>query len=287
MRLFRLSVALLLPVASVAAISPAQPRSFQPPVAVSQERSDAVLQPPDTTAEVLRTKRGGGGKGSTAPQQSTLVTLGYLLAANSGFLNGLALNGLLAGRKQPVSAVTGAWTTSAIGFAYGNGKLFMSQFAIILCYLVGACLNGMLNPHGIDWSCNPVSLLIMAALVLIGNLFHTWTTQFMALLAMVNGMQNSWTSMLLSNNLLRTAHFSGITSDIGTYLGQSMAKNDANKWKLKIFTQLAGSFWMGGVLSVVFAEHFQEMAFLASVAFYIWTYVYLTSPDEEVVVKQE
>jgi hypothetical protein len=46
---------------------------------------------------------------TTVLEQSTGVNLALILAANSGYLNGLCLGGLL-GRNQAVAAVTGTYT---------------------------------------------------------------------------------------------------------------------------------------------------------------------------------
>ena len=102
---------------------------------------------------------------------------------------------------------------------------------------------------------------------------------FWSFLALACGLQNSWTSMLLQGNILRTAHFSGITSDMGTFVGQILAGNTQNAWKLKIFAALAVCFWTGGYLSVFAAKLWDTSTLWVSVALYLglWTYFFISN----------
>jgi hypothetical protein len=69
------------------------------------------------------------------------VASGVLLAFNSGFINGAFLSGAVAPpNKQAVAAVTGAWTTSAVGFASRKIEQFKTQMRLILSYLSGSAL---------------------------------------------------------------------------------------------------------------------------------------------------
>mmetsp|Transcript_10093 Transcript_10093/g.16753 ORF Transcript_10093/g.16753 Transcript_10093/m.16753 type:complete len:300 (-) Transcript_10093:65-964(-) len=215
-----------------------------------------------------------------APSQRALIRVGCLLAANSGFLNGMGLSGLLAGRKQAIAAVTGAYTTSALAAGVSDGGAAAIQLGIIVSYLFGSLLNGYLNPNGIEWSKKPTALMIAATLVLVGALDYVATERFFVLLAVAMGLQNSWTSMLISGNILRTCHFSGCTSDMGTFLGQLLRGNVENVWKLKIFAKLAASFWTGGLLSVLAMKHWAEFGFLVSVVLYIsvWSFMSYRKP---------
>ena len=223
-------------------------------------------------------------KSAVPPSQETLITVGCLLAANSGFLNGLGLSGLLAGRQQAVTAVTNAYTTSAMAAGIGSGGLMITHFVIVAGYLGGACLNGFLNPKGVDWSKKPTALLLAAALVLGGALDYVATDRFFILLSVAMGLQNSWTTMLISGDVLRTGHLSGITSDIGTFLGQVLRGNTENAWKLKVCATLAASFWTGGLFSVVAAKKWTEFSFLTSVGLYLVLWSFLSFRRQSVAI---
>ena len=58
----------------------------------------------------------------------------------------------------------------------------------------------------------------------------------------------------MTTNLCRTSHFTGISSDMGTFLGQILRGNMANLFKLKVFAGLATSFWLGGYLSYALSK---------------------------------
>jgi len=206
--------------------------SISPPL--SRSKSKPVANRPKTNSVV----RGGG----CSPH--SMLYMGCLLAANSGFLNGLTLAGKL-GPSQATAALTGAWTN--LGVTRNPWQL-----QVIACYAGGSAINGLCNPEGTTKSELPI--LVAGAAVLGAWYLHQGSgatpnkTIYMLLLA-ANGIQNSWTSNLLSGNLLRTAHFSGITSDIGSFIGQSIMGGRQNLWKVQIFLPLAVCFALGGYLA--------------------------------------
>mmetsp|Transcript_42850 Transcript_42850/g.48687 ORF Transcript_42850/g.48687 Transcript_42850/m.48687 type:complete len:366 (+) Transcript_42850:87-1184(+) len=214
----------------------------------------------------------------TSPLQPFFILVTCLLAANSGFLNGLTLSGVLEGRKEAIVAVSGAYTASAIAYNDRNEKLFSKELRIVISYFAGSCLNGVMNPWGIDWSRTQLSLLFSGVLVLLGA-FNYFTTNdwdwLVALVAMATGLTNSWTSMLIKENILGTTYFSGTTSDIGTFLGQLTRDNSDIVWKIKLCSTLAAvaaSFWAGAYFSVPAAQSWGEVSFLLSVALYLVLY---------------
>lgn len=203
-----------------------------------------------------------------------------ILALNSGFLNGCCLSGAAAldGTKQAVSAVTGAWTTSAVSIANGNTGAGVTQIKMIASYITGSLLAGLLNPNPktfeLSKSVGP-SLLIGSALLFTSKSMFSQKHNLIAfsLAAIVNGMQNSITSVHTAN-LCRTAHFSGISSDMGTFLGQLLRGNKGNAMKLKVFAALAASFWIGGFASVFISNKMCENSLLLSAYFYLVTGLY-------------
>lgn len=83
------------------------------------------------------------------------------------------------------------------------------------------------------------------------------------LIVLVTGMQNSMTSTHTAN-LCRTSHYSGITSDIGTFAGQVLAGNKTNLVKLKIFCLLGAAFWIGGAGAVYLQDKLDAPLLLSS-----------------------
>lgn len=185
----------------------------------------------------------------------SLDNLGCAFSLNSGFLNGLCLSGVI-GRAMPVAAVTGTYTKAAVAYL---GRQQLGALAAILasplCYMLGSMVNGLCNPEGtmrMDHLSilQSLPLLVAGAMILLANLVmkhHVFVTCLCITFAL--GLQNSWTSTILPGNLLRTTHFSGITSDFGTILGQTLRGNHANAYKLTTFAHLTMSFWLGGIVS--------------------------------------
>jgi uncharacterized membrane protein YoaK (UPF0700 family) len=303
----KLLVSLLLVLAAtslVTASSGREVRGLLRPSPFRNQRQQDVK--PSSSSSPLET-RGGSGRPDpptrraslvvcSPPSRRALLFIGCLLAANSGFLNGLALSGaLIKGQNQAVAAVTGAYTTSALAAQRWrpDDQIMKTQFSVIASYLGGSCINGLLNPLGINWEAPQTSMLVAAGLMLgsfalipkalegtLVSKLQVWCCWALAI-----GVQNSWTSMLLAGNVLRTAHFSGITSDMGTILGQLLRGGQQNAWKLPIFAVLAASFWVGGLWSVPAAREFDRNCLLVSVVIYLalpsYLYFFTSSPPSK------
>lgn len=241
----------------------------------------ALVQPKPVPAVVTKTKGGSLGP-SGAISKKAAVTAGMILAFNSGYSNGCCLGGgAMAGAKaNAVAAVTGAWTTSALGFAKGNMGAFMAQFKGILSYVFGSFIAGALipNPKPFVLAENTgLVFLVGSALMLCASKMaehapNAMTAFYFALMA--NGLQNSVTSVHTAN-LCRTAHFSGITSDMGTFMGQCLMGNQDNLFKLKVFALLGLSFWLGSYSSFFVTQSMASESLLFSSAVHFIIGIYL------------
>ena len=147
------------------------------------------------------------------------VLASMALAFNSGYSNGVCLGTGVEGTKQAVAAVTGAWTTSAYGLASGNTAAFSTQVRAILSYMGGSAIAGAMIPRPTAFKLSETTghtFLVGAALMFAASTLAekspaAKTCFYLALMA--NGLQNSVTSVHTAN-LCRSAHFSGITSDM-------------------------------------------------------------------------
>ena len=277
---FALIATLLLGVGDLAASSPV-PRKASPCRTLSRQthklkssvlNSDAPLAP-----------RGGGPKASTASSKSisistkTAVLCGCALAFNSGFVNGACLSGILSSTKQAAAAVTGAWTNSALGVASGNYDQAKFNAKCLGSYFLGSLVASLINPNPVPFEVGGADKISPA--FLIGSLLMYASSSvakksggsdkaFIYLAAVACGIQNSITSVL-TQNLVRSAHFSGITSDIGTFLGQVLRGNKQNAEKLRVFTLLAASFWIGGLVSFSATTTYASSSLLFSSALFL------------------
>ena len=183
----------------------------------------------------------------------TTVIVGTLFALNSGYLNGLSLLGTL-GKTQAVAAVTGAYTISALQWAQSNPSWFL-PIKVILSYIVGSGITGYLNPLAQSMQL-PIlrvsgTLGVGTLMLVLASFLHSKDASSMNVyyfLTAANGLQNSLTS-IYTGNMIRSTHYSGMTSDTGTFIGQVLQKNKKNVDRIIINTLLAISFWLGALIS--------------------------------------
>jgi len=231
---------------------------------------------PTTFATPTIVHRGGEITKNINLTTKSAVLFGMILALNSGYVNGLCLSGILAhdGTKQASAAVTGAWTNSALGVASGNYQQFAFNTKCILSYITGSAIAGVLNPDPVPFQVPSIqvgSTFGIGSVLLYLSSTHAGkdgSMTFLYLAAIANGIQNSVTSVITSN-LVRSAHFSGISSDIGTFVGQVLRGNTANLLKLKVFSLLASCFWIGGMVSYSMVNNFNAASLLFSAALYL------------------
>lgn len=241
-----------------------------------EEKTDVVSKVYHDSASIL--PRGGKSIVKSTPfiSRPASVLMGMILALNSGFINGCALSGAIAatGKAQAVAAVTASWTNSAMGLASGDTAKFGFLGKIIVSFVSGSFVAGFLSPKPEGFLVSTSSFGLPLGIAAVGTLL---AKQFLDdtssvklgfhLLAFANGINNSVTSTMTSN-LCRTSHFTGISSDIGTFLGQVARGNKANIFKLKVFTGLAACFWSGGYLSYGLSkEHGSSILFAPAVVY--------------------
>lgn len=231
----------------------------------------AVIPTKTSILTTTTTSRGGA-----LDSQKASIILGLVLALNSGFINGCCLSGAVTagGAKQAVAAVTASWTNSALGAAGGNSDQFVYLSKVILAFMSGSTIAGFLNPKPalftVSTSVYALPLAIGAALLVAASKLvqssDSVKTGFL-LCAVANGIQNSVTSTL-TGNLCRSSHYSGITSDMGTFLGQILAGNKTNVFKLKVFMGLSACFWLGGYLSFGIGKELGANSLLVAAGLY-------------------
>lgn len=283
---FALIATLLLGFGDVVASSPV-PRKASPSRALT--RQTHKLQSSIKHSDAPFVARGGGPLASTMASTTssktisistkTAVLCGCALAFNSGFVNGACLSGILSsdGTKQAAAAVTGAWTNSALGVASGNYGQAKFNAKCLGSYFSGSLVASLINPNPVPFEVGGADKVSPA--FLIGSLLMYASSSvakksggsdksFIYLAAVACGIQNSITSVL-TQNLIRSAHFSGMTSDIGTFLGQVLRGNKQNAEKLRVFTLLAASFWIGGLVSFSATTTYASSSLLFSSALFL------------------
>lgn len=208
--------------------------------------------------------------------EKATVAFAMLLASSSGLLNGACLSGMLSssGSGQAVAAATASFTNAAVGLASRNSGLFLQSTKCVLSLLGGSALAGIIVPRPAPYQLqNPRSMafafacgsafLILARLNAVSK-----GSNYLFLCLAANGLQNSISSTFTSN-LCRTTHFTGMISDIGTFLGQILRGNLTNLHKLKVLLLVACSFWTGAALSHPLTMRYSSGIFLVSASIFM------------------
>ncbi len=176
-------------------------------------------------------------------QVRLLVPGALALACTAGFINSVALGFF----STPVSHMTGAISHFGMDTAKNQWSDAFSAATIILGFLLGAALNGVIvgawklipgRRYGVAMMVEG-ALLGAATLLLIGK-------QRLALpaVSMACGLQNAMSSSYCGL-MIRTTHVTGIMTDIGVMLGHWIRHRQVEGWKLRFLISIVGSFGLG------------------------------------------
>lgn len=243
-------------------------RSFRPSISIFQ-------RPPKESAPQSSSLQNMGV--NSLKEAYFVFAVGLLLSLNSGYINGLCMSGLLTeggSYKQGVSAFTGTYTKSGLALANGEVPLFGFEFALILSFIAGAMVTGLMNPKAVPHKLVPNygptfligSLCMISASI--AAVIHPDGRTLYYFAAAANGIQNGITSTY-SANLIRTSHLTGTSTDIGLIMGQMLRGNWKNYWKFKVLVGLASSFWLGSFISFFSVSAFLSYALWFSAALYL------------------
>lgn len=229
-------------------------------IAVSDEPAAPVVDPEE---ELKKNKKNS-------------VLLCTTLALNSGILNGLFLSGIL-GKVQAVGPVTDSWTKSAVGLAHGDITKAIFIAKVLLSFAGGAIAQGLFNPKMTPFDISPKvrtkpfllgSSMMALSSYLVYSAFKAGTAVpqiAFFLVCATQGMQNSFSSFL-TQNLCRTSHFTGTTTDLFTIIAQVLRGNNAMKFKIPIYSGLTAMFFTGGFLGVRWTKGFKEAAIILAMS---------------------
>lgn len=174
------------------------------------------------------------------------------LASTAGFINSVALGFF----HTPVSHMTGA--VSHFGMDSADGR-WLDSFAtatIILGFLTGAALNGVIVGA---WKLIPgrsygVALIVEGVLLGVATaLLMSRHRMALPAISMACGLQNAMSSSYCGL-MIRTTHVTGIVTDIGVMLGHWLRHRQIEVWKVRFLTMIATSFgagcWIGQLADV-------------------------------------
>ena len=188
---------------------------------------------------------------------------------NGGYINSICLVSIL---KIPIGYVTGNLTLAGESIGQGNFVLFFHLFTLVLCFLLGSVISGLIingQNYKID-RCYSGSLIlqflfVVSAMALLLSGYH-WADY---LLAMTMGMQNAMTTHY-GTAIIRTTHMTGTTTDLGVLIGRWIKGQHIEFWKMRLYASLIIGFGCGAIAGAL-AYHFLHAAALTvSLLFYLF-----------------
>lgn len=188
-------------------------------------------------------------------KQVRFLLLGALaLAASAGFINSIALGFF----HTPVSHMTGAVSHSGMDVAKASWPDAFSSFTIVLGFLLGAVLNGIIVGA---WKLIPGRHYGVAMIVegcLLGAATYLFMHQHRLALPAVSmacGLQNAMSSSYCGL-MIRTTHVTGMMTDIGVMIGHWIRHRQIEGWKLRFLMMVVAAFgvgcWLGQIADTRF-----------------------------------
>ncbi len=202
----------------------------------------------------------------------------FLLALLAGCVNAV---GLLGFQHQAVSHISG--TVTLLGNSLLTGiDSSIHLFLIVFSFLIGAAFSGFFiessalklgRRYGVALCIEGSLLLLSLGFLVQGNVYG----QYLASAAC--GLQNAMITTF-SGAVIRTTHMTGIITDLGIMIGESLRGRKFDRRKAKLFLFISGGFLLGGVggaaLFRVYGLH--TLIFPALLAFgtalFYWAYLY-------------
>ena len=178
-----------------------------------------------------------------------LVPGALLLAGTAGFVNSVGLGFF----RTPVSHMTGAVSHLGLDLANGSRGDALASLGIILGFVFGAMLAGILVGA---WKLIPgrrygVALMLEGALLALATGMILQKQRLgLTLLSMSCGLQNAMSSSYCGL-IIRTTHVTGTMTDIGVMIGHWIRHRQIEGWKLFFLVRIALAFATGGWMGAV------------------------------------
>lgn len=169
-----------------------------------------------------------------------------VLAGVAGMVN---VVGFLGFEHQAVSHLTG--TTSLLGAAVagGDSRLAVSILGVIAAFVTGAAISGWVIQDAtlrLGRRYGVILMLESAVLCAAVLAFERHSVLGGILAALACGLQNAMASTY-SGSVVRTSHLSGMFTDLGIFIGQTLRGQAVPRRRLVLCVTIILAFFLGGI----------------------------------------
>jgi uncharacterized membrane protein YoaK (UPF0700 family) len=188
------------------------------------------------------------------PHLALIVSGASIMAMIAGYVNAMSIH-----FGGPVSGVTGV--TTNVGLAWGeqrNGVAGLLLLLQVFCFLLGSALGGFIAPSRRMRMEVPYGFaLIVESVFLAAGTVLLWAGYSLEArfpLSFGMGLQNGLATYY-SNAVMRLTHITGMVSDIGMLLGESLRRHQvtADLWKLRVYVPICAAFLIGALLGGMYS----------------------------------
>ena len=194
----------------------------------------------------------------------------FLLALIAGFVN---VVGLLSFEHQSVSHLSGTATLLGASLLNTSFEHAIHLFGILLSFLLGSILSGfLLQGSTLKFGKHYDTALFLEAILLFITLWLLQSGSFYGhfFASAACGLQNALATKY-SGAIIRTTHVTGIFTDLGIMLGETLKGQVLDKRKAKLFLFIIIGFILGGTLGAFLYKqyHFMALLFPASLCLFV------------------
>jgi len=188
-----------------------------------------------------------------------------VLAFIAGQVNAV---GYLGFRHESISNMTGNTSLLGIALGRGDGGEAVHWALTIAAFVLGAMLSGMIvqqstlrlgRRYGVALLLE--SLLLFAAVPLLDASSSLGLYLASAAVGLQNGMVSAYSGMVI-----RTAHVTGIFTDLGIYLGHLLRGLPVDRLRLRVCVLVAASFALGSAVGALLFSRLHEHSLLIPAA---------------------
>jgi uncharacterized membrane protein YoaK (UPF0700 family) len=172
---------------------------------------------------------------------------GSVLSLMGGFINAI---GFVSVYHEAVTHLTGTTTSLGIAVANGDTAAALPLIATVFFFVLGATVSAFFIKDAVlQLGRRYGAVMMMEGVLLFASAYLLGRGQWLGLALATGacGMQNGMVSAF-SGAVVRTTHVSGIMTDLGILLGQSLRGLPVDQRKAKLYSALAGSFFAGAIL---------------------------------------